>query len=44
MTLHKITELCTEWFIVCPSITSEFRTIAIYKSFVKQNYSNQTCR
>jgi hypothetical protein len=26
MTLHKITDFCTEWFIVCPNITSKFRT------------------
>jgi hypothetical protein len=36
MTLHKITELYTEWFSVYPNITSKFRTIAIFKNYVKQ--------
>jgi hypothetical protein len=36
MTLHKITEFCTELFSVCPSITLEFRTIAIIKTFAKK--------
>jgi hypothetical protein len=34
-----------EWFSACPNITSNFRTIATSKSFVKQNNdSNKTCR
>jgi hypothetical protein len=37
MTLHKITKFCTEWFSVCLKITSEFRIIAIFEFFVKQN-------
>jgi hypothetical protein len=45
MTLHKITEFYTEWFSVCPNITSKFRTIVIFKNWVKQNNdSNKTCR
>jgi hypothetical protein len=45
MTLHKITEFYTEWFSVYPNITSEFRIIAIFKNFVKQNNdSNKTYR
>jgi hypothetical protein len=45
MTLHKITEFYTEWFSVYPNITSKFRTIAIFKNYVKQNNdSNKTCR
>jgi hypothetical protein len=45
MTLHKITEFYTEWFTVYPNITSEFRTIAIFKNYVKQNNdSNKTYR
>jgi hypothetical protein len=45
MTLHKITELYTEWFSVYPNITSNFRTIVIFKNCVKQNNnSNKTCR
>jgi hypothetical protein len=32
MTLHKITEFYTEWFSVYPNITSNFRTIAIFKT------------
>jgi hypothetical protein len=35
-TLHKITEVHTEWFSVCPNITSKFCTIAIFKRIVKQ--------
>jgi hypothetical protein len=42
---HKITELYTTWFSVYPIITSKFRTIAIFKSFVKErNDSNETRR
>jgi hypothetical protein len=37
MTLHRIAELCTEWFSVRPNIPSTFRTTAILKSFFKQN-------
>jgi hypothetical protein len=45
MTLHKITELYTEWFSVYLNITSKFRTIVIFKNCVKQNNgSNKTCR
>jgi hypothetical protein len=45
MTLHKITELCTEWFSFCPNLTSEFRTIAMFKRSVKQSdYSNKSFR
>jgi hypothetical protein len=45
MTLHKITELYTEWFIVYPNITSKLRTIAMFKNCVKQNNdSNKTYR
>jgi hypothetical protein len=36
MTLHKITEFYTELFSVYPNITSKFRTIAIFKTCVKQ--------
>jgi hypothetical protein len=43
MALHKITEFYTEWFSVYPSITSKFRTMAIFKNCVKQNNdSNKT--
>jgi hypothetical protein len=34
---HKITELYSEWFNVSSNKTSEFRSIAMFKSFVKQN-------
>jgi hypothetical protein len=45
MTLHKITEIHTELISVCLNITSEFRTIAIFKIFAKENnHSNKTCR
>jgi hypothetical protein len=44
MELRKITEFYAEWFSVCPKITSKFRIIAIFKSFVKNNDSNKTCR
>jgi hypothetical protein len=37
MTLHKITELYTEWFSVYHNITSKFRSIAIFKNCVNQN-------
>jgi hypothetical protein len=36
MTLHKITEFCTEWFSFYPNITSKFLTIAIFKNCAKQ--------
>jgi hypothetical protein len=45
MTLNKMTEIYTQFIIVCPNVTSKFRTIAIFKSLVKQNSeSNKTCR
>jgi hypothetical protein len=45
MTLNKITEFYTELFSVYHNITSKFRTIAIFKSFIKQNNdSNKTYR
>jgi hypothetical protein len=45
MTLHKITEFCTEWFSVYPNINSKFRIIVIFKNCVKQNNnSSLTCR
>jgi hypothetical protein len=43
MSLHKITEFYTEWFSICPNITSKFHTIAIFKSFVKENDSYKPC-
>jgi hypothetical protein len=36
-TFHKITEFYTEWCNVYPNITSKFRTIAMFKRFVKQS-------
>jgi hypothetical protein len=43
MTLHKITELYREVFSICPNKSSKFCTIAIFKSFMKQNNdSNKT--
>jgi hypothetical protein len=42
--LHKITELYNEWFKACPNITSKFRTIAMFKSFVKQNNDSNSTR
>jgi hypothetical protein len=43
MALHKITEFYTEFFSDYPNITSKFRTIAIFKNYVKQNNdSNKT--
>jgi hypothetical protein len=45
MTLHRITEICTECFNVCPNITSKYRITAIFKSIVKQSSdSNKTYR
>jgi hypothetical protein len=45
MALHNFAELYTEWFAVCISTTSKFRTIAIFKSFVEENNdSDKTCR
>jgi hypothetical protein len=42
MALQKIIEFYTEWFSICLNINSIFRTIAIFKSFVKQrNDSNK---
>jgi hypothetical protein len=44
-TLHKITELWTEWFSDCSKINSKFNTIARFKSPVKENDdSNKTYR
>jgi hypothetical protein len=37
MTLHKIAEFYTDLFSVYHNITSKFRTIVIFKNFVKQN-------
>jgi hypothetical protein len=37
MALYKIKEFYTERFSVYPNITSKFRTIAIFKSLIKQN-------
>jgi hypothetical protein len=40
--VHKIKGFYTEWFRVCPNITSKFLTIAVIKSFVKEiNDSNK---
>jgi hypothetical protein len=36
MKSQKITEFYTEWFSVCPDITSEFCIVAIFESFVKE--------
>jgi hypothetical protein len=33
----KKSQNSTEWFSVCPNITSKFRTIAVFKSFDKQS-------
>jgi hypothetical protein len=45
MTSHKITECYTEWFSVCPNITSKFHTIAVFKIFIKLNIDwNKTLR
>jgi hypothetical protein len=45
MILHKITEFYTECFSACPNITSKLRTVAIFKSVVKENNrSNKSCR
>jgi hypothetical protein len=41
--LYKITEFCTGWFNICPNITSKYRTIDIFKSFVTQ-HTNKTYR
>jgi hypothetical protein len=30
-TLHRITELYTQRFSICPNVTSKIRTIAIFK-------------
>jgi hypothetical protein len=35
MTLHKIAELYTQLFSVCPKTNLKFRTIAMLKTFVK---------
>jgi hypothetical protein len=45
MTLHKITESYTESFSVVSNINLKFRTIAIVKTYAKQNnHSNKTCK
>jgi hypothetical protein len=41
MRLHKITELYTEWFSLCPKITIKHRNIAILKNFVKNSGLNK---
>jgi hypothetical protein len=41
MRLHKITELYTEWFSLCPKITTKYRNIAILKNFVKNSGLNK---
>jgi hypothetical protein len=34
-----------QWYSVCPNITSKFHSIAMFKSFIKQNsYWSTTCR
>jgi hypothetical protein len=44
MSLRKISELYTEWFKVCPNITSKFRTIFTFNRFVSQNNdTSKTC-
>jgi hypothetical protein len=43
--LHWFTELYTEWFRVCLIITSKFRTIIMFRRFVKKiNNSDKTWR
>jgi hypothetical protein len=42
MALHKIIELCAEWFSVCLNITSKFLILYVFKSFIKQNYDSDT--
>jgi hypothetical protein len=44
MTLQKITEFYTEWFGVYANISSELRTTAIFKSFVKKNNDSYKTR
>jgi hypothetical protein len=45
MTINTSRESCTKWYKVCPSITSEFRTTAIFKGSVKETTnSNKTYR
>jgi hypothetical protein len=36
VTLHRITKFYSEWFSVCPNITSIFCIIALFKSSVKE--------
>jgi hypothetical protein len=44
-TLHKIIEFYTEFFSVCPNITSTFFTVNMFKSFVEENNDpNKICR
>jgi hypothetical protein len=40
MTPHYGTELYTVWFGICPDITSKFRNIAIFKSFITKKKSD----
>jgi len=42
MTLHKVTEFYRKLYNVCPNITSKSRTIAIFKSFFKENNVSNT--
>jgi hypothetical protein len=42
MALNKIREFYTEWFRVCPNITSTFRIVAIFKSYIKENNDLKT--
>jgi hypothetical protein len=44
MTMHKTTEFYTEWFNICPNITSTFPTIAVLESFVKQHNGSYITR
>jgi hypothetical protein len=36
MSLYKIAEFYTEWFSLCPKITSKFRIIAILETSSKE--------
>jgi hypothetical protein len=41
MTLHRIIKFFTGWFSVCLNINSKHRTIAIFKSSVKEKDPNK---
>jgi hypothetical protein len=41
--MYNIAEAYKELFSVCLNMTT-FRTIAVFKSFDKENHSNITCR